>query len=83
MKADGAFYIDTGLDPIRVAGPICWAGSPNNLQPILKGRPGEDVPVGSPMPKSVSFLRKGKKSTVDGDMIVYLSLVGLLGIYSG
>ena len=41
------------------------------------------MPAGSPMPKSVSFLWKGKNSTVDGDMIAYLSLVGLLGIYNG
>ena len=39
--------------------------------------------TGSPMPKSVSFLRKGKNSTVDGVMIAYLLLVGLLDIYSG
>ena len=64
-------------------GPICWAGSPNNLESALKGWSGEDAPAGSPMPKSVSFLRKGKNSTVCGNMIAYLSLVGLLGIYSG
>ena len=39
--------------------------------------------VGSLMPKSVPFLRKGKNSTVDGVMTAYLSLVGLLDIYSG
>ena len=64
-------------------GPICWAGTPNKLQPALKGWFGEDALVGSPMPKSVSFLRKGNNSIVDGDMIAYLSLVGLLSIYSG
>ena len=37
----------------------------------------------SPMPKSVSFLRKGKRSTIDGFVIAYLSLVELLGIYRG
>ena len=37
----------------------------------------------SPMPKSVSFLRKGKISTVEGFVIAYLSLVELLGIYHG
>ena len=42
-----------------------------------------DVPISSPMSKSVSFLRKGKNFIVDGDMIAYLSLVGLLGIYNG
>ena len=41
------------------------------------------MPAGSPMPKSVSFLRKGKNSTVDGVITTYLSLVGLLDIYSG
>ena len=64
-------------------GPIFWAGSPNKLQPTLKGWSGEDAPVGYPMPKSVSFLWKGNNSTVDGDMIAYISLVGLLSIYSG
>ena len=41
------------------------------------------MPAGSPMPKSVSFLLKGKDSIVDGVMIAYLLLVGLLDIYSG
>ena len=80
---DGAFSIDTGLEPIRVVEPICWVGSPNNLQPALKGWFSEDALAGSQMPKSFSFLRKGKNSTVDDDMIAYLFLVGLLGIYSG
>ena len=31
----------------------------------------------SPMPKLVSFLRKGKRSTVDSFVIAYLSLVDL------
>ena len=35
------------------------------------------------MPKSVSFLRQGKRSIVDGFVIAYLSLVELLGIYRG
>ena len=30
------------------------------------------------MPKSVSILRKGKNSTIDGVMTAYLLLVGLL-----
>ena len=33
------------------------------------------------MPKSVSFLLKGKRSTVDGFVIAYLSSLELLGIY--
>ena len=37
----------------------------------------------SPMPKSVSFLQRGKRSTVDGFVIAYLSSVELLGIYHG
>ena len=49
----------------------------------MKGWSGEGVYAGSPMAKSVSFLRKGKNSTVDGVMIAYLLLVGLLNIYSG
>ena len=39
--------------------------------------------VGSLMPKSVSFLQKGKNSTIGGIMFAYLLLVGLLDIYSG
>ena len=53
------------------------------MQPAINGWSGEGAPAGSPMPKSVSFLRKGKNSTLDGVMIVYLLLVGLLDIYSG
>ena len=49
----------------------------------MNGRSGEGAPTGSLMPKSVSLLWKGKNSTVDGVMIAYLSLVRLLGIYSG
>ena len=52
---DGAFSIDTGLEPIGVARSICWAGSLNNLQPAMNGRSDEGAPAGSPMPKSVSF----------------------------
>ena len=37
----------------------------------------------SSMPKLVSFLRKGKRSTIDGFVIAYLSSVELLGIYHG
>ena len=44
---------------------------------------GEGEPASSPMPKSVSFLWKGKNSTVDGVMIAYLLFVVLLDIYSG
>ena len=33
------------------------------------------------MPKSASFLLKGKNSTIDGVMIVYLFMVGWVGIY--
>ena len=77
------FSIDTGLEPEGAARLICWTGSPNNLQPTMKGWFGEGVPIGSPMPKSVSFLRIGKNSTVNGVMISYLSLVRFLNIYSG
>ena len=80
---DGAFSIDTKVKLIGVAGPICWVGSPNNLQPALKGWSDEGVPSGSSMPNSVSFLWKGKNSTVGGVMIAYLLLVGLFDIYSG
>ena len=37
----------------------------------------------SSMPKSVSFLQKGKRSIVDSFVIVYLSSVKLFGIYHG
>ena len=63
---DGAFSINTGLKPIGVVGPICWAGSLNNLQLTVKGLSDEGVPAGSLMAKLVSFLRKGKNSIVDG-----------------
>ena len=49
----------------------------------MNGWSGYGAFAGSPMPKSVSFLRKGKNSTVDDIMIAYLLLVGLLDIYSG
>ena len=52
-----------------------------NLQ--RKGGPLGGVLNASPMPKSVSFSRKGKRSTVDGFVIAYLSLVELLDIYHG
>ena len=54
-----------------------------DLQPAQKGWSSRSVSTASPMPKSVSFLRKGKRSTVDGFVIVYLSLMELLGIYRG
>ena len=41
------------------------------------------APASSPMPQSVSLLWKRKNSTVDGVMIAFLSLVGLLSIYRG
>ena len=52
-----------------------------NLQPALKGWSGEGAPVGSSMCKSVSFLLKGKNSTVDDVMIAYLFVVEWVGIY--
>ena len=36
-QTDGAFSIDTGLEPVGIVGSICWVGSPYNLQPALKG----------------------------------------------
>ena len=41
------------------------------------------VSATSPMAKLVSFLQKGKRSTFDGFVIAYLSLVELFGIYHG
>ena len=71
-QTDGAFSTDYGLDLLEVAGPVSWAESLYNLQHALKGWSGEGAPVDSAMPKSVSFLLKGKNSTVDGVMIAYL-----------
>ena len=48
-----------------------------------KGGPAMGVLVASPMSKSISFLRKGKRSNVYSFVIVYISLVDLLGIYHG
>ena len=48
-----------------------------------KGGMAGGVSAASPMPKSISFLRNGKRSTVDGFVIAYLSSVELLGIYRG
>ena len=52
-----------------------------DMQPAQKGWSGGGVLAASPMPKSVSFLRKRKRSTVEGFVIAYLSLVELFGIY--
>ena len=78
MNIDGACSIETGLELARVIGPVRWACMILNLH--IKGGSagggggGGGVPVASSMPKSVSFLRKGKKSTVDGFVIAYLLL---------
>ena len=53
------------------------------MQLAQKGWSGGGVPTASPMPKSVSSSRKGKRSTVDGFVIAYLSSVELLYIYHG
>ena len=44
---------------------------------------GRGAPVGSPMPKSASFLLKGKNSTIHGVMIAYLFVVEWVSIYKG
>ena len=75
FTTDGAFSIDSRLDPLRVVGSVCWVEALYNLQPALKGWSDEGAPVGSLMPKSVSFLLKGKNSTIDDIMIVLLSLL--------
>ena len=46
-----------------------------------KGGSAGGVTAASPMPKLVSFLRKRKRLTVDGFVIVYLSFVELLNMY--
>ena len=48
-----------------------------------KGGPTRGVSAAYPMSKSISFLRKGKRSIVDSFVIAYLSLVELLDIYHG
>ena len=52
----------------------------SNLQPALKGWSDEGALAGSPMPKSVYFLLKGKNSTVDDVMIAYPFVVEWVGI---
>ena len=54
-----------------------------DIQPAQKWWSDKGMSTGSPMPKSISFLRKGKRSIVDSFVIVYLSSVDLLGIYRG
>ena len=62
-----------------------WAGLLSrivyNLQPALKGWSGEGAPTGSSMPKLVSFLLKGKNSTVNDVMIAYFFVIEWVGIY--
>ena len=72
---DGIFSIDYGLDLLGVAGPVYW------VQPALKRWSGRGVPVGSPEPKSASFLLKGKNLPLDDVMIAYLFVVEWVGIY--
>ena len=48
-----------------------------------KGGPTGGVPAASLIPKLVSFLRKGKRSSVYGFVIAYLSSMKFLGIYHG
>ena len=81
LTVDGAFSIDSGLDLLGVPGPVCLAESLYNLQPLLKGWSGEGEPANSPMPKSVSFLLKGKNSTFDCVMIAYIFVVEWVDIY--
>ena len=62
-------------------GLIRQAESINNLH--KKGGPAGGASAASSMPKSDSFSRKGKRSTVDGFVIAYLSLAELFCIYHG
>ena len=52
-----------------------------NLQSALKRWSGGGAHVDSLMPKSASFLLKGKNSTLDDVMIAYLFVVEWIGIY--
>ena len=69
------------MDLLGVAGLVCWTEYLYNLQPELKGWSGGGALAGSPMLKLASFLLKGKNSTIDGVMIVYLFVVEWVGIY--
>ena len=51
------------------------------MQPTQKGWSGRGMSAASPIPKSVSFLHKGNRSTIDGFVIAYLYSVELLCIY--
>ena len=52
-----------------------------NLQLALKGWSDGGALAGSPMPKSASFLLKGKNSIIDGVMLAYLFVVEWVSIY--
>ena len=69
------------MDLLGVARPVYWAESLYNLQPTLQGWSDGGAPASSPMPKSTSFLLKGKNSTIDSVMIAYLFVVECVGIY--
>ena len=70
-----------GLEPVETSGMIRQSCTIRNLH--KKGGLTRGVSAASSMPKSVSFLQKGKRSTVDGIVIAYLSSVEFLGIYRG
>ena len=53
------------------------------IQPAHKGWSERGASATSLMPKSVSFLRKENRLTVDGSVIAYLSLVELFDVYHG
>ena len=70
-----------GWSLLESLGTIFRAGLMYNLH--KRSGPVRCVSAASPMPKPISFLRKGKRSTMDGLAIAYLSLVELLDIYHG
>ena len=63
-QTDGDFSIDTGLELAGVAGLFVEPSRYTTCTERVDRRGG--VPAASPMTKSISFLRKGKRSTVDG-----------------
>ena len=86
VPKDGAklmvlFLSILGWSLLESFGSVCRAELIYNVH--KKGGPAGGVLAASPMPKSVSFSRKGKRSTIDGLVIVYLSSMELLGIYHG
>ena len=79
MRGLPCFFYWYGPDPVETSESIRRVCMTCNRH--IKCGPTGGVRAASPIPKSVSFLRKRKRSTVDGFVIAYLSSVELLSIY--